>query len=74
MAAKCILISLFLVIILGLFICTEEEEGIFPDPDLEASVREAIDKPEGVILASELEGLTFLAASVFIIMSGQGIC
>ncbi|HEX76690.1 MAG TPA: hypothetical protein G4O12_08970, partial [Dehalococcoidia bacterium] len=58
MAAERILLSLFLVMILGLFACTEE--GIFPDPNLEALVRKAIDKPEGGILASELEGLTSL--------------
>jgi len=34
-------------------------EGIsFPDPNLEAAIREVIDKPEGHILTSDLEGLT----------------
>ncbi len=36
---------------------------IFPDSNLEAAIREAIDKPEGPIYASELEGLSPLDAS-----------
>jgi internalin A len=36
---------------------------IFPDENLEAAVREAIGKPEGALLISDLEGLTSLDAS-----------
>ncbi len=35
----------------------------FPDPNLEAAIREAIDKPEGDIYQSDLERLTHLLAS-----------
>jgi Leucine-rich repeat (LRR) protein len=41
----------------------EEEEVYFPDPDLEAAIREAINKPEGPIYVEDLEGLTELDAS-----------
>jgi len=41
---------------------TAEEEVTFPDPNLEAAVREAIGKPEGTIQISELEGLNMLFA------------
>ena len=34
----------------------------FPDPNLEAAIREAIDKPDGDILTSDLDGLTVLLA------------
>gem|GEM_PF-1301444 len=40
----------------------EEEPVHFPDPNLEAAIREAIGKPAGDIYASELEGLTQLSA------------
>jgi Leucine-rich repeat (LRR) protein len=36
---------------------------IFPDPNLEAAIREAIGKPEGPIYPSDLEGLTYLDAN-----------
>jgi Leucine-rich repeat (LRR) protein len=36
---------------------------IFPDENLEEAVREAIDKPEGALLISDLEGLSYLDAS-----------
>ena len=46
----------------------EEEDGenevTFPDSDLEAVIREAINKPEGAILVSDLEGLISLYAYV----------
>ena len=35
----------------------------FPDPNLEAAIREAIDKPTGDICQSDLDGLTVLDAS-----------
>jgi len=42
----------------------EEEEAVtFPDPNLEAAIREAIGKPTGPICPSDLEGLTSLDAS-----------
>jgi internalin A len=39
------------------------EEVNFPDPNLEAAIRDAIDKPEGPIYPEDLEGLTELHAS-----------
>ena len=71
MARNCLLLSIVLVMIFTLSACGSAEptiEGggeqvIFPDPNLEAAIREAIDKPEGPIYASELEGLTSLSAS-----------
>lgn len=42
---------------------TDETAVTFPDSNLEAAIREAIGKPEGPIHTSELEGLSFLAAS-----------
>jgi Leucine-rich repeat (LRR) protein len=41
----------------------EREAGIFPDPNLEAAIREAIGKPTGDIYPSDLVGLTSLDAS-----------
>lgn len=41
----------------------EEEEAVtFPDPNLEAAIREAIGKPTGPIYPSDLEGLTSFSA------------
>ena len=37
-----------------------DEEVIFPDTRLEATIRQAIDKPEGPISRSELEAITSL--------------
>jgi Leucine-rich repeat (LRR) protein len=42
---------------------TFEEIVVFPDPNLEAAIREAIGKPTGDIYQSDLEGLTSLDAS-----------
>ena len=42
---------------------TNETVVTFPDSNLEVAIREAIGKPEGPIHTSELEGLSFLAAS-----------
>jgi Leucine-rich repeat (LRR) protein len=39
----------------------EEKEVIFPDPNLEAAIREAINKPDGAIFAPDLEELTILS-------------
>jgi len=57
-----------IVLLLNLCACsnateTNETDGQacnFPDPHLEAAIREAIDKPEDSIYASDLEGLTSL--------------
>jgi Leucine-rich repeat (LRR) protein len=40
----------------------EQSEVKFPDPNLEAAIRAAINKPEGAIYAVDLEGLTELDA------------
>ncbi len=40
-----------------------EEEVVFPDANLEALIREAIHKPTGSILTSDLEALIYLEAS-----------
>ena len=42
----------------------EEEAVTFPDPNLEAAIREAISKPTGCICPSDLRGLTELHAAV----------
>jgi Leucine-rich repeat (LRR) protein len=42
---------------------TTEEIVVFPDPNLEAAIREAIGKPTGDIYQSDLEGFTSLDAS-----------
>lgn len=39
---------------------TDQSAIIFPDPNLEAVIREAIDKPEGDIYASDLDGIESL--------------
>ncbi len=39
-----------------------ERVAVFPDENLEAAIREAIDKPEGPIYAADLEALTSLSA------------
>jgi len=46
------------------FTTTTGEVVTFPDPNLEAAIRDAIGKPEGDIYQSDLEGLTELHASV----------
>ena len=73
MLRKCVFLSLVLVLIFSLSACggspveKEEVEVAFPDPNLEAAVRKATNKPEGSILPPDLERLTFLDAS------GRGI-
>jgi len=42
----------------------EDEVVTFPDPNLEAAVRQAISEPEDPIYASDLDGLTGIDASV----------
>ena len=67
MVRICLLLSIVLVMVLALFACGSagptaemDEEVIFPDTRLEATIREAIDKPEGPISPSELKALTSL--------------
>ena len=38
----------------------DEAPVTFPDPNLEATIREVLNKPEGAIYASELESITIL--------------
>ena len=61
MSMKRVCLIILLALVFSISACTEG--GIFPDPNLDALVRKAIDKPEGAILPSELEGLTSLEAS-----------
>ena len=51
-----------LVLTLSLGACGPSEV-VFRDPNLEAAMREAIAKPEGVILVSDLKELTSFCAS-----------
>jgi len=53
-----------LIILVVLFaICVTAEVVSFPDPNLEITIREAIGKPTGDILQSDLVGLTYLDAN-----------
>ena len=52
-----------LLIICSTLVACGPKEITFPDSNLEAAIRDAIDKPEGAILASDCEGLTSLDAS-----------
>ena len=56
-------VCLFVVSSLGIVggVCGDEVN--FPDPNLEAAIREAINKPEGPITDEDLAGLTELDAS-----------
>lgn len=59
-------VSIFLVtvvLIAGMVGC-DGGAGIFADPNLEAVIRETIDKPTGLIYSSDLEGLPSLYAAV----------
>lgn len=62
MFRKSVFLSIVLTLILGLSACGPATVS-FPDPSLEAAIREFIDKPEGPILPSDLEGVTSLDAS-----------
>ena len=53
-----LVVSCLMVATLLLVSCAAGEGISFPDPNLEAAIREVIDKPEGHILTSDLEGLT----------------
>ena len=69
MFRKCVFVSVVMVMIFVLSACggspveEVEVEVAFPDPNLEIAVRKAIDKPEGAVLSSDLEGLTTMVAS-----------
>jgi len=56
-------VSILLAPLVGCGGAGEPKEGIFPDPNLEAAIREAIGKPEGEICQPDLKGLTELDAS-----------
>ncbi|GAJ24514.1 unnamed protein product, partial [marine sediment metagenome] len=59
---RCLLLGLVIVFVtmtFGLCACGPATVT-FSDPDLEAAIREAIDKPENPILASDVEALTSL--------------
>lgn len=65
------LMLLIVITLSNIIICsqyqTEQSAIAFPDPNLEAAIREAaireaIDKPEGDIYASDLEGIKLLNA------------
>ncbi len=67
MVREYLLLSIVLVLMLTLNACGltgpkagVDEEVIFPDKRLEATIREAIDKPEGPISPSDLKALTSL--------------
>jgi len=63
MLSKCMLLSLVLAMVFSLSACGPK--GItFPDPNFEAAIREAIDKPKGPLLTTDLERLTSLDAEV----------
>ena len=56
-------VCLFVVLSLGFIGGVHGDEVNFPDPNLEAAIREAINKPEGPITDEDLAGLTELDAS-----------
>ena len=62
MLTKCVFLSVALAIVFSLSACGPAPIT-FADPNLEATIREAIDKPVGAILTSDVEGLTSLIAS-----------
>ncbi len=63
---KCLLSGLIIMLLISLggVVSCGPSTVTFPDPNLEAAIREAIDKPEGTILPSDLEGLTYFDASL----------
>jgi hypothetical protein len=52
---------------------TQQQIVTFPDPQLEAAIREAINKPSGDIYSSELEGIVDLDASIRWIQDLDGL-
>jgi hypothetical protein len=57
-----VLITL-LALLLPATVAVADEIVTFPDPNLQAAIRQAIGKPAGDILQSDLDGLTYLNAS-----------
>ncbi|MCP4344977.1 MAG: leucine-rich repeat domain-containing protein [Desulfobacterales bacterium] len=51
----------------------DDDTVVFPDENFEAEIREAIEKPEGDILISDLQGITSLDASLTEIENIEGI-
>jgi len=51
------------LVVSSVLIACGPKEVTFPDSNLEVAIREVINKPEGVILTSDLEGLTSLKVS-----------
>jgi internalin A len=64
---RTILLAVACVLTIGLSLCgcgpAGDQVVDFPDPNLEAAVREALNKASGPIYASELAGLVSLSAS-----------
>ncbi|MFC1981254.1 leucine-rich repeat domain-containing protein [Chloroflexota bacterium] len=52
----------------------DETPVTFPDANLEAAIREAIDKPEGLIFTSDLDGLTSLKTKGITDLTGLEYC
>ena len=73
---------LVLVIISACVVCgsnvaaqePNETPVTFPDANLEAAIREAIDKPEGLIFTSDLDGLTSLKTKGITDLTGLEYC
>ena len=65
--SHCLVLSIVLVSLLTLMIPVSVVKAdsviTFPDPNLDAAIREAIDKPTGDIYQSDLDGLSYLSAS-----------
>jgi internalin A len=60
---SCLLVCTLLIVLLPTSVSKADEVVTFPDPNLEAAIREAIGKPTGDIYQSDLDGLTYLGAS-----------
>jgi len=58
----------------GLAQPSDETPVTFPDTNLEAAIREAIDKPEGLIFTSDLNGLTSLKTKGITDLTGLEYC
>ena len=72
---RCLLVGLagILLVSLGGVVGCGPATVTFPDTGLEAAIREAIDKPEGVILPADLEGLTTLRVAEIAITDLSGL-
>ena len=62
-----------LALLLPVSIATADQVITFPDPNLEAAIREAIGKPTGDIYQSDLASLTILDAAARGIQSLDGL-